>query len=84
MVECSYTVLFEQSDEGDYIAFCPALPWIVVDGSNCEQAYERAKEALAGYLESLVAEGFPIPPDKKIVLKEEIRISLPERVWPQV
>jgi predicted RNase H-like HicB family nuclease len=76
MVECSYTVFFEQDDEGGYIAFCPALPWIVVDGSNYEQAYERVKDTIVSFVEKLVEDGLPIPPDKKIVLKEEIRILL--------
>ena len=80
MAEYSYTVLFEPAEEGGYVAFCPALPGLVTEGDTYEQAYDRAREAIEGYLESLVKDGMPIPPDKKIALepvKEEIRIALP-------
>lgn len=81
MAEYSYTVLFEPVEEGGYVAFCPALPGLVTEGDTYEQAHERVKEAIEGYLESLVKDGLTIPPDKKITLepvKEQIRIALPE------
>ena len=74
-------MLFEPAEEGGYVAFCPALPGLVTEGENYEQVYERVKEAIAGYLESLIKDGEPIPPDKKITLepiKEHIRVALPE------
>lgn len=81
MAEYSYTVLFEPAEEGEYVAFCPALPGLVTEGDTYEEVRERAKEAIEGYLESLVKDGQPIPADKKIALepvKEQIRIALPE------
>jgi antitoxin HicB len=79
--EYSYTVLFEPAEEGGYVAFCPALPGLVTEGDTYEEARERVIEAIAGYLESLVKDGQPIPADKNIALepvKEQIRIALPE------
>ncbi len=81
VAEYSYTVLFEPAEEGGYVAFCPALPGLVTEGDTYEEVRERVKEAIEGYLESLVKDGEPIPPDKKIALepvKEQIRIALPE------
>lgn len=81
MTEYSYTVLFEPAEEGGYVAFCPALPGLVTEGDTYEEVRERVKEAIEGYLESLIKDGEPIPPDKKIALepvKEQIRIALSE------
>jgi len=81
MADHSYTVLFEPAEEGGYVVFCPALPGLVTEGDTLEEAQNRAKEAIAGYLESLIKDGLPVPPDKEIVLepvKQRLRISLPE------
>jgi antitoxin HicB len=79
--EYSYTVLFEPAEEGGYTAFCPALPGLVTEGDTYEETRERVREAIEGYLESLLKNGQPIPPNKKIDLepvKEEIRIAIHE------
>ena len=81
MAEYSYTVLFEPSEEGGYVAFCPALPGLVTEGDTFDETRARVTEAIEGYLESLVKDGLPIPPDKEIRLdpvKEHIRIALPK------
>lgn len=61
--------------------FCPALPGLVTEGDTYEEAHDRVKEAIEGYLESLIKDGLPIPADKRITLqpvKEEIRVALPK------
>ena len=81
MAEYSYTMLFEPAEEGGYVAFCPALPGLVTEGDTYEEVRRRVKEAIEGYLESLVKDGEPIPADQEITLepvKEQIRIALPE------
>ncbi|EKD78704.1 MAG: hypothetical protein ACD_41C00291G0002, partial [uncultured bacterium] len=35
--ELSYTVLFEQAEEGGYIAFVPALPGCMTQGETFEE-----------------------------------------------
>ena len=60
-MEQSYTVLFEPDEEGGYDAFCPALPGLVTEGDTFEETRERVKEAIEGYLESLIKDGEPIP-----------------------
>jgi len=63
------------------MCFCPALPGLVSEGDTYEEARVHVTEAIERYLESLVKDGQPIPPDKNIALepvKEQIRIALPE------
>ena len=80
MNEYSYTVLFEPAEEGGYVASCPALPGLVTEGDTIDEARARVREAIEAYVESLLKDGQPIPPDKQIALepvKEQIRIALP-------
>jgi antitoxin HicB len=56
-----YTVLFEPAEEGGYVVTCPALPGLVTEGDNYQQAQECAVEALELYLESLQQDGLPFP-----------------------
>ena len=55
----SYSVFYEQAPEGGYVAFVPALPGCHTQGETLEES-ER-KEAIAVFLESLVAHGEVIP-----------------------
>ncbi len=83
MAEQSYTVLFEPAEEGGYVAFCPALPGLVTEGETFDETRERVREAIEGYLESLIKDGDPIPVDKKIMLdpvKAQVFVSIPELV----
>jgi antitoxin HicB len=57
----SYSVLYEQAPEGGYVAFVPVLPGCHTQGETLEEAERNAAEAIALYLESLVAHGEPIP-----------------------
>ncbi len=57
-----YTVLLDPDEEsGGYTVTVPALPGIVTQGDTLEAALEMAKDAIALYLEDLVADGEPIP-----------------------
>ena len=60
-----YKVVLERNedDEGYYTVTVPALPGCVTQGRTKEEALERAKEAIQGYLESLKKDGLPIPED---------------------
>ncbi len=77
----NYTVLFEPAEEGGYTVFCPALPGLVTEGDTLEEAEERAREAIEGYIECLVKNGEAIPLDKPLALnpvKRNITISVPQ------
>jgi antitoxin HicB len=57
----SYSVFYEHAAEGGYVASVPALPGCHTQGETLEEAERNVKEAVALYLESLVAHGEPIP-----------------------
>jgi predicted RNase H-like HicB family nuclease len=79
-LEYSYTVLYEPAEEGGYVVTVPALPGLVTEGDTLEEAREMAKDAIKGYIESLVQDGQPIPGDIKLRLepkKEQIKITVP-------
>ena len=57
----SYTVFYEEAEEGGYVAFVPALPGCHTQGDDLEEAEKNVKEAISLYLESLSAHGDPVP-----------------------
>jgi predicted RNase H-like HicB family nuclease len=57
----SYSVFYEQAAEGGYVAFVPSLPGCHTQGETLEETERNVKEAIALYLESLIAQGEPIP-----------------------
>jgi len=61
--ELNYTVIFEPAEEGGYTAVVPALPGCVSEGDSLEKTRRNIREAMEGYLETLVAHGGPIPDD---------------------
>jgi predicted RNase H-like HicB family nuclease len=65
MASCEhrYTVLFEPAQEGGFVVICPALPGLVTEGDTLEDARAMAADAIRGYLESLLKDGLPPPPD---------------------
>lgn len=57
-----YTIILEPDPEdGGYTVLVPALPGCITQGDTVEQCIERAKEAIAGYIESLQEAGEPVP-----------------------
>jgi predicted RNase H-like HicB family nuclease len=58
----SYTVILDPDDQGrGYTVTVPALPGIVTEGRNFEEAMAMAKDAIEGHLASLAELGEPIP-----------------------
>ncbi|HLF09349.1 MAG TPA: type II toxin-antitoxin system HicB family antitoxin [Dehalococcoidia bacterium] len=56
-----YTVLVFREPDGRYSVEVPTLDGCVTQGDSLEEAIAMAREAIAGYLESLAAHGEPIP-----------------------
>ena len=56
----SYSVFYEQA-EGGYVAFVPSLPGCHTQGETLEETERNVREAVALYLESLIAHGEPVP-----------------------
>ena len=66
-----YTIILEADpEEGGYTVTVPALPGCVTQGETVEQCVERAREAIASYLASLMADGEPIPDDVRVAQVE--------------
>ncbi len=61
-----YTVILEADDEGrGYTVLVPVLPGCVTQGRTREEALSRATEAIAAYIESLEADGEPVPEERE-------------------
>jgi len=57
-----YTVILDPNEEeAGFTVLVPALPGCITQGRTREEAIERAKEAIAAYIESLRADGEPVP-----------------------
>ena len=61
----SYSVFYEQAPEGGYVAVVPALPGCHTQGEDLEETERNVKEAIALYVESLVAHGEAIPQERR-------------------
>ena len=57
----SYSIFYEQDSEGGFVAFVPALPGCHTQGETLEETESNITEAIALYLESLVAHKEAIP-----------------------
>lgn len=63
----TYTVLFEQADEGGYVAYVPLLSGCHSQGETLEEAEANIAEAIEAYLESLHAHGEEAPVERKVL-----------------
>ena len=57
-----YRVLFEQDEDGIFVATCPSLPGCISQGKTRAEATINIREAMEGYLASLKRHGDPVPP----------------------
>jgi antitoxin HicB len=63
--ERRYTILLLPDPNGEgYTVTVPALPGCVTEGDTIEEAIAMAKDAVALYIQSLVADGRPVPEEK--------------------
>lgn len=61
-----YTIILEpDTEEGGYTVIVPALPGCITQGETIQECIERAQEAIAGYIESLVMSGEPVPEENE-------------------
>ncbi|MCB9184878.1 MAG: type II toxin-antitoxin system HicB family antitoxin [Flavobacteriales bacterium] len=65
MSQRTYRVLLTQEPEGGFTVTVPALPGCVTYGESIDHALSMAKEAIELYVETLEAEGDPIPDDSR-------------------
>lgn len=75
-----YTILLTpDSDDGGYVVTVPILDGCVTEGDTIEEAIANAREAIQGYVESMVAngEGVPDEPLAPQLLTIEVDVSTP-------
>jgi len=62
MKEYQYTIILDPDpEEGGYTVTVPALPGCVTQGETIEEAIAMAKDAIHLYIETLIADGEPVP-----------------------
>jgi len=72
-----YTVVFEPSDEGGYVASVPALPGCLSQGDTFEEAVKMIKDAISGYLAVLKDKGEEIPRESEEVVISKVEVFQP-------
>ncbi len=66
MNEHRYTIILHpDEEEGGYTVTVPALPGCVTQGETIEEAITMAKDAIRLHIESLIAEGEPVPEERE-------------------
>ena len=60
----SYRVILRKEPEGSYTVLVPSLPGCITFGDTIDEALVYARDAIALYVESLMADGEEIPTDE--------------------
>jgi predicted RNase H-like HicB family nuclease len=73
-----YTVVFEQDEDGIYVADVPALPGCHSEGRTLKEAEKNIREAILCYLEGLqvIGEEIPIEEPAHLPRAKAIQVSL--------
>lgn len=71
-----YTVMFERNETGGYTATVPALPGVVTEGKDFEEAQVMAKDAIACHLESLSLDGEELPIEGELA-QLRLKVKIP-------
>ena len=65
-----FRVMLEPNELGGYTAIVPLLPGCISEGDTKEETLTNIKEAIELYIESLEADGEPIPSEEAAELTE--------------
>jgi predicted RNase H-like HicB family nuclease len=66
-----YKVVLEPQAEGGFTAIVPSLPGCVSQGDTFDETLANIKEAIELYVESLEADGLPVPEENRLFLEVE-------------
>lgn len=74
----TYTILLEPEADGSaWNVRVPALPGCFTYGRTKEEAIRRAEEAIQVFIESLEADGVPLPEDITVLELARVTVSVP-------
>lgn len=75
----NYTVKVHAAEEGGFWAEVPALPGCLTQGETLDEVTSMAKDAIEGYLASLVSHGEQIPVEEKesLVGTLDVQVHVP-------
>ena len=68
-----YIVVVEPGRESGFVAYVPALKGCVSQGLTRESALANVKEAATAYIEALVEDQLPVPPEVDV---EQIELEV--------
>ena len=57
-------VVVYPGEDGYWIAECPSLPGCITQGPTKQEVVLNIKEAIAGYVAALEADGLPVPEER--------------------
>ncbi len=57
-------VLVYPGEDGYWIAECPSLSGCISQGRTKQETVDNIKEAIAGYVAALEADGLPVPEER--------------------
>ena len=63
----SYRITLRKEPEGGYTVLFPAFPRCITYGKTVEEAIEMARDAINGYIESLIEDGEAIPVEEDLI-----------------
>ena len=66
-----YKVVFEPQEEGGFTAIVPSLSGCISQGDTFDETIANIKEAIELYIESLEADGLPVPAENRLFLEVE-------------
>jgi predicted RNase H-like HicB family nuclease len=76
LVKRYYKVILEPQEEGGYTVTVPSLPGCISEGDTYDEALANIRDAIELYLESLQADGLPIPEETHLIVEIECRYEL--------
>jgi len=63
----NYRVLLAPEPEGGFTVTVPTLPGCITYGETIDESISNVKEAIELYIESLVADGEPVPTEEGVL-----------------
>jgi predicted RNase H-like HicB family nuclease len=69
-VQKKYQVVIEPGEDGWLVVTVPALPGCITQGKTISESEANAREAIEGYLESLIKHQRKVPDQRRVRIRE--------------